>query len=255
MYKATLTTTSAGIKQSKPNTTHQGAAQVAPTKKKTMNKYRKYCPCVFVAQCEEEYQKGDTIIVETKYGKENEHIVHNFLGYTGTKENPLYLYSITRADGFTSQERAARKVERLQGYAANAQKRGEQAQEASNEGRDFLSLGEPIKVGHHSEKRHRALIDRNWSRMAKAMGEYDKAQAYQDRTAYWEEMAKKIDLSMPESLEFFQAQLEEAIEYHAGLKDGTIERRHSYSLTYANKAVKELKAKVATAVKLWGETE
>ena len=34
-----------------------------------MNIYRKYCPNVFVAQCEEEHKKGDTIIVETKYGK------------------------------------------------------------------------------------------------------------------------------------------------------------------------------------------
>ena len=30
-----------------------------------------------------------------------------------------------------------------------------------------------------------------------------------ERTAYWESMANKIDLSMPESLEFFEIQLEE----------------------------------------------
>ena len=37
----------------------------------------------------------------------------------------------------------------------------------SNEGSEFLSLGEPIKVGHHSANRHRALIERNWDRMGK----------------------------------------------------------------------------------------
>lgn len=40
-----------------------------------MNTYRKYCPNVFVAQCTEKHEKGDTIMVETKYGKENECIV------------------------------------------------------------------------------------------------------------------------------------------------------------------------------------
>ena len=123
----------------------------------------------------------------------------------------------------------------------------------SKEGADFLSLGEPIKIGHHSEKRHRALIDRNWSRMTNAMNELDKAESYRQRTSYWEDLAKKIDLSMPESLEFFKIQLDEAIEYHKGLKDGSIKREHSYSLTYANNKVKDLKSKYEIAVKLWGD--
>ena len=216
-----------------------------------MNTYKKYCPNVFVAQCEEKHEKGDTILVETKYGKENECIIHNFVGYTGTKEKPMYCYSITRADGYTNQERARNKVEKLNGYADNADKRSNAAYEASNEGKDFLTLGEPVKVGHHSEKKHRALIERNWNRMSNAIEEFEKAEAYRERTAYWESMANKIDLSMPESLEFFEAQLKEATAYHQGLKDGLIQREHSYSLTYAGKKVKELKSKYETAVKLW----
>lgn len=35
-----------------------------------MNTYAKYCPNVFLAKCEEQYQKGDIITVTTKYGKE-----------------------------------------------------------------------------------------------------------------------------------------------------------------------------------------
>lgn len=218
-----------------------------------MNTYKKYCPNVFVAQCEEKQKKGSVIIVETKYGKKNEHIVHNLVGYTGTKENPMYCYSITRVDGFNSQERAKQKVEKLNGYADNAEKRSDDWREKSNEGKDFLSLGEPIKIGHHSEKRHRALIDRNWNRMSNAMNELDKAEAYRQRTAYWESMANKINLSMPESLEFFNMQLQEATEHHKGLKDGTIDRSHSYSLTYAKKRLNDIKKKCETASKLWGE--
>ena len=216
-----------------------------------MNTYKKYCPNVFVAECEEKHEKGDTIIVKTKYGKENECIVHNFVGYTGTKEKPMYCYSITRADGYNSQERAKNKVEKLNGYADNATKKGDDWREKSDEGKDFLALGEPIKVGHHSEKRHRALIERNWNRMSNAMEAYKKADTYLERTAYWESMANKIDLSMPESLDFFEAQLEEAEGYHQFLRDNPAERPHGMSLSYASKKVKDLKSKHETAVKLW----
>jgi len=216
-----------------------------------MNTYKKYCPNVFVAQCEEKHEKGDTITVETKYGKENECIVHNFVGYTGTKEKPMYCYSITRADGYNNQERARNKVEKLNNWADNANKRGSDWQEKSNEGKDFLALAEPIKVGHHSEKRHRALIERNWNRMSNAMEEYKKAETYRERTAYWESMANKIDLSMPESLDFYEFELEKAKAKHEGLKNGTIERSHSYSLTYAKKELNEVEKKYQLAKKLW----
>jgi len=216
-----------------------------------MNTYKKYCPNVFVAQCEEKQEKGSIIIIESKYGKENEHIIHNFVGYTGTKNKPMYCYSITRADGFNNQERAKNKVEKLNGYADNAEKRSIDWQEKSNEGKDFLALAEPIKVGHHSEKRHRALIERNWNRMSNAMSELDKAKAYRERIYYWESMQNKINLSMPESLKFFEIQLKEASQYHQGLKDGSIKREHCYSLAYSSKRLKDLKSKYQTAFKLW----
>lgn len=219
-----------------------------------MNYYKKYCPNVFVAVCTEQHKKGQTIIVTTRHGKENEHIIHNFVGYTGTKENPLYCYSITRVDGFDARQKALNKIEKLNHWANNADKRSDEWYEKANEGKDFLALGEPIKVGHHSEKRHRALIDRNWNRMARAMEEKDKAKAYRDRLSYWERLADTVNLSMPESLEFFEVQAKEAAEYHKAMKEGVIPRRHSYSLTYAKKRVNELNKKHQIAIKLWGDS-
>ena len=57
--------------------------------------------------------------------------------------------------------------------AANHAKKSNDYYNASNEGKEFLSIGEPIKIGHHSEKRHRALIERNWNRMGKSV-EFEK---------------------------------------------------------------------------------
>jgi len=217
-----------------------------------MNTYKKYCPNVFVAQCKEKHEKGDTIILHTKYGKEVENEIHNFLGQT---KDGFYLYSITRLDGLNSQQRAQNKADKLEGYAANAEKRSTAYYEASQEGRDFLVLGEPIKIGHHSERRHRKLIERNWERMGKSVAESEKAKEYERRSKYWSEKANKIDLSMPDSLEYFEEELRKAKEYHQLLKDHPEKRAHSMSLQYANKAVKDLEDKVYSAVILWGDEE
>lgn len=217
-----------------------------------MNTYTKYCPNVFVAKCTERHEKGEIIVIETKYGKEIENEVHNFLG---TTKDGCFLYSVTRVDGFNSQERAANKAAKLEGYAANAEKRSTAYYEASNEGRDFLALGEPIKIGHHSERRHRKLIERNWARMGKSVAESDKAKEYERRAEYWAERANKIDLSMPDSLEYFEEELRKAKEYHQKLKDNPELRSHSMSLQYANKAVKDVQERVNLAIKLWGDED
>ncbi len=216
-----------------------------------MNTYRKYCPNVFVAQCEQEYQKGETITLTTKRGKENEHIVHNLVFH----KNGLFYYSITRADGFNAQERAKRKAERIQGWADSAERKSNQAYQASNKHRDFLSLGEPIKVGHHSEGRHRKIIREADNNMRKCVEFSDKAEAHQRRAKYWEQEAQKVNLSMPESIEFFQMQLEEAITFHQYLKENPEKRPHSLALSYANKKVKELKDKVKTAIILLADVD
>lgn len=212
-----------------------------------MNTYHKYCPNVFLARCDAPHEKGETITVETKYGKENECIVFNLVAQKGE----FWYYSIVRADGFNRQQWAQNRADRLNRASANAEKVSAAAYEASSEGRDFLVLAEPIKVGHHSEKRHRALIQRNHDRMNKSVKFQDKAGTYAERASYWESLTNDINLSMPESVEYFEFKLEEAQAKHEGLKDGTIERSHSFSLTYAKKAVNEAEKNLKLAKLLW----
>jgi hypothetical protein len=212
-----------------------------------MNTYIKFCPNVFVAKCDAMHEKGETIELETRHGKINECIVHNLVG----SKDGCYFYSITRADGFDSQARALKKAERFENASANSEKKSNAAYEASNEGREFLSLGEPIKIGHHSEKRHRALIERNWNRMGKSVELGRKAEEQAAKAAYYESIASKIDLSMPESLEFYEYKLEELKERHAKIKSGEIPRLHSFDLQYANRDVKEAEKNLALAKRLW----
>lgn len=212
-----------------------------------MNTYEKYAPNVFLAKCTEMHKKGEIINVETKYGKENESIVFNLI----FQKDGFYYYSIVRADGFNVQEFAKKKAERYQNWANAAENKSTAYYEASKEGKDFLSLGEPIKVGHHSERRHRALIERNFNRMGKSVEMTEKAEAHESKSDYWARKANDINLSMPESVEFYEYQLEAAKMKHEGYKTGTLERTHSFSLTYAKKAVNEAEKNLELAKRLW----
>lgn len=211
-----------------------------------MNRFKKYCPNVWVAECDERYEKGEIIELETKYGKTVECEVFNLI----VQKNGKYYYSIVRIE---EQTYAQRKAERYNSSSANHMAKSNQYLKASEEGKEFLSLGEPIKVGHYSEKRHRALIERNWNRMGKSVEFAEKAKEAGRKAEYWESKADEITLAMPESLEYFKSKLEKAVVYHKGLKDGTIKREHSYSLTYAKKDVNELRKKVEIAELLWGQ--
>jgi hypothetical protein len=214
-----------------------------------MNKFIKYCPNVWVAECEDEYKKGDLIFLETKYGKQVECEVYNFLGYSRNKNR---VYSVVRTE---EKSYAERKAEKYNNSALKNIAKSNEKWEQSQEGKDFLSLAEPIKIGHSSEKRHRALIERNRNRMAKAVEFENKAKEQQRKAEYWEAKAKEITLAMPESLEYFEYELEKAEKHHKDLKDNPEKRQHSYDLTYAKKAVNELKKKVEIAKMLWGENE
>lgn len=212
-----------------------------------MNTYSKYMPNVFLAKCEEKQIPGSVILLSTKYGKENECIVFNLI----YEKDGFFYYSIVREDGFDSREWAKRRAEKLNNASANATKKSNEYYQASHEGKDFLALAEPIKVGHHSEKRHRALIERNWNRMGKSVEYADKASGYDQRAEYWEKKGEAINLSMPDCLEYFEFLLEKAQKEHEDLKSGKTERSHSFSLTYAKKHLNEVSKKLEIAKKLW----
>ena len=214
-----------------------------------MNTYYKYVPNVFLAKCDEKHERGEEIAVTTKYGKDNDCIVFNLI----FERDGFYYYSIVRSDGFNVQEWAKRKAERRREWAASAERKGREYYDRSNKDRDFLSLREPIKVGHHSEKRHRKMIEDAWSNMGKSVSFNDKVSEHERVAEYWEAKANTINLSMPESIDFYEQRLEVAKEYHEGLKSGKYPRDHSYSLAYAKKEVNELQKKYELAKKLWGE--
>lgn len=212
--------------------------------------YIKYCPNVFLAKCEAQHEKGEIINVQTSRGNLHECEVHNFVART---KDGCYAYSITRTDGTNKATMAARRADRRREWAQKAEERSSQCFEKAESAVAGIEPGQPILVGHHSEKRHRAAIDRSWAAMGRGVKEGEKAEHHLDKAEYWDRKAEDITLDMPESLDYFKEQLERAKEYHQGVKSGKYPREHAYTLTYAKKAVNELQKKVETAERLWGE--
>ena len=210
-----------------------------------MNIFKKFYPNVFIAECDERHNKGEIIELTTKYNKDVNCEVYNLIK-EGT--NGKFYYSIARVE---ESNYAERKADKYSSSASLHNDKSNQWYSKSKEGRDFLILAEPIKIGHHSESRHRALLKRNDSRMRNSIEEMKIAEEKERKAEYWEKKAKVIDLSMPMCLNYFVSELEKATIHHQGLKNGTIAKEHNYSLTYANNKVKDLKKKVDIAKILW----
>ena len=67
------------------------------------------------------------------------------------------------------QDRQDRRADRLRDRAALADARAAKASNKISKGeREFLALMEPVKVGHHSERRHRKLLQRSWDSLMEA---------------------------------------------------------------------------------------
>ncbi len=208
-----------------------------------MNKFVKYCPKVWIVKSDELYKKGDIVEVQTGRGKFVEREIFKRLG---EKNGSLFYSVIPIGKSF-----AEKKAEKYEEFAQRAEERAMAWYEKSQEGREFLALAEPIKIGHHSERRHRALIERNYKRMGNSVRESELAEERKRKAEYWRSKKEEISLSMPESLGYFKAELEKAQQIYEGMKNGAIQREHSMSLSYAGNKVKKLEKNLEIAKFLW----
>lgn len=76
------------------------------------------------------------------------------------------------------QQKRADKIERFKQLAEQARQRSQSNFEASNRISNFIPLGQPILVGHHSEKRHRNDLDKVCRLMDKSIEENNKSRYY-----------------------------------------------------------------------------
>lgn len=216
-----------------------------------LDTYSKYCANVYLAKCRERHERGDIIKLETQHGDIHEVQIWNFI----YEQGHFTYYSVTRTDGYNMQERAKAKAERHAAWAAAAEKRSDEAWDRSQAAVEGLDGGQPILVGHHSEKKHRRAIQKSFDAMDKMVEENKKASLHNYKSAHWKKREREINLSLPESIEYYEFKFEEAEALHKLLKEKPELREHSYSLTYAKNNVNNYRNLVITAKKLWGDNE
>lgn len=81
----------------------------------------------------------------------------------------------------TRKERQEVRAERYREYADNADKRATAAFNASSAAVEHIPLGQPILVGHHSERAHRRALERSNSSMMRSVHESEKAAYYRQK--------------------------------------------------------------------------
>jgi len=91
-------------------------------------------------------------------------------------------------------ERAEDRAERYAGYAENAEQRSAALYGQAKSMADGIPFGQPILVGHHSEKRDRNYRGRICSKFEKSFEEAKKAQHYEQRAAAASGTAAEKDL-------------------------------------------------------------
>lgn len=81
----------------------------------------------------------------------------------------------------TRKERQEARAERYRQYADNAEQRATAAYNASNAAVENIPLGQPILVGHHSEKAHRRAVEQSNNAMSRCVRESEKAAYYRQK--------------------------------------------------------------------------
>ena len=73
-------------------------------------------------------------------------------------------------------ERKQNRIDRYNELARKAETKSIEAFEHSNSIVKCIPMGQPILVGHHSEKRHRRDLDKSWNALGKSVQESEKPQ-------------------------------------------------------------------------------
>lgn len=93
----------------------------------------------------------------------------------------------------TRRERLERKLEKREEWAGKAKTRSDQRFNSARGITDHIPLGQPILVGHHSEKRHRRDLERSDNHMRKGCEELEKAEHHASKA---EGLAVQLDSSI-----------------------------------------------------------
>lgn len=138
------------------------------------------------------------------------------------------------------EERRKRRIERYKELSLKAQERSSQYSNSNANRILQIAPGQPILVGHHSEKRHRKLIKKAQDDIRKSIEEDNKSNFYKER-AENAENSKVIYSDDPQAIIKLKEKLERLENEKASIKA----REHStWELTNIGATIRETKKRI-----------
>ncbi len=114
-------------------------------------------------------------------------------------------------------ERKEARISKYQELAEKNKKASVQAYEASNDTVKHIPMGQPILVGHYSEKMHRNTLKRSWNQMEKSVELGNKSDYYSEK-AKAAENNTAISSDDPDAIEKLKEKLNKLIEKQEFMK-------------------------------------
>lgn len=144
------------------------------------------------------------------------------------------------------EERRKQRIERYKELSMKAQERSSRYSNSNVNRILQIAPGQPILVGHHSEKKHRKLIKRAQDDIRKSIEEDNKSKFYKERVITAEN-SKVIYSDDPQAINKLKEKLERLENERASIK----EREHStWELTNIGATIRETKKRIERLEKL-----
>ncbi len=119
----------------------------------------------------------------------------------------------------TTREKLEHKLEKRHEWAEKAESRAAAEFQAADKAVEGIPFGQPIMVGHHSERMHRRAIERAQGHSDNACAEYRKAKYHEDKARGLERRLENTIFSDDEdAVERLQAKLEDRRKLQDGYK-------------------------------------
>jgi hypothetical protein len=104
------------------------------------------------------------------------------------------------------EENREKRIERFEKLSEKASKQSDEAYKQSHRMTENIPMGQPILVGHHSEKGHRRLLDKSWNKLGQSVKLSEKSEYYKDKAESAKNNAS-ISSDDPNALEKLQQKL------------------------------------------------
>jgi hypothetical protein len=114
-------------------------------------------------------------------------------------------------------ENREKRIERFEELSKKAEQQSTKAYQQSKSMTDHIPMGQPILVGHHSEKAHRRLLDKCWNKLGKSVKLTEKAEYYKEKAAS-AKANSSISSDDPDALEKLHQKLKALVKSQETMK-------------------------------------